>query len=340
MYFTSSSEGGYITVMAEKDVRRKEVDVTPRVRLGIRFFYADGKDDFTRLEIFKIRKEGEEWKDDAHIGFSKFGSQHLKQVLELVNAIDFREASNGKIALADLKVEGVKSLLRAENLDDLIDIVRDSPELKGDIFAIGQKRSALERFEQMLTDNSSEGDWQKFFEENTWIFGYGMSYQFLHRVGPKFESTTTGSDFETPGKRADALAHTRAEVSQFVFIEIKKPDTQLLRVKEYRGGCWAVSDECAGAVAQVQKTVADFSHNRRRTEFKDAHGQRTGDEVYSIEPRSFLVIGNLAQLRGNDDKVTCFELFRRNTRNPEILTFDELLFRARFIVENLSEENG
>ena len=42
--------------------------------------------------------------------------------------------------------------------------------------------------------------------------------------------------------------------------------------------------------------------------------------------------------RMNDDKVACFELYRRNIRSPEILTFDELYYRAGCIVENISCE--
>ena len=71
---------------------------------------------------------------------------------------------------------------------------------------------------------------------------------------------------------------------------------------------------------------------------KDAAGNDTGELAYSIEPRSYLVIGNMAELFGNDDQVACFELYRRNTRSPEIITFDELFQRARCIVENISAE--
>ena len=69
---------------------------------------------------------------------------------------------------------------------------------------------------------------------------------------------------------------------------------------------------------------------------KDGDGNDTGELAYSVEPRSYLVIGNLAELRGNDHKIACFELYRRNTRSPEIVTFDELYQRARCIVENIS----
>ena len=41
----------------------------------------------------------------------------------------------------------------------------------------------------------------------------------------------------------------------------------------------------------------------------------------------------------NVPKFRSFELFRRHTWRPEIITFDELLHRARFIVGNGAEEN-
>jgi Domain of unknown function (DUF4263) len=75
-----------------------------------------------------------------------------------------------------------------------------------------------------------------------------------------------------------------------------------------------------------------------RDRLKDALGDDIDAEIYSVEPRNFLVIGNLTQIKGNDDKIACFELFRRNVRSPEILTFDELYYRAKCIVDNISHE--
>jgi len=36
----------------------------------------------------------------------------------------------------------------------------------------------------------------------------------------------------------------------------------------------------------------------------------------------------------NKDKLRSFELLRKNTSNPEIITFDELYERAKFIVQH------
>ena len=52
--------------------------------------------------------------------------------------------------------------------------------------------------------------------------------------------------------------------------------------------------------------------------------------------RSFLIIGSLSQFVGehgiSEEQYRSFELLRRNMNNPEVITFDELYERARFIV--------
>jgi hypothetical protein len=40
----------------------------------------------------------------------------------------------------------------------------------------------------------------------------------------------------------------------------------------------------------------------------------------------------MAEIEDDDDMVASFELYRRNILNPEIVTYDELLERARFMV--------
>ena len=132
---------------------------------------------------------------------------------------------------------------------------------------------------------------------------------------------------------------TNGIISNLCFIEIKTDSTLLLDNKPYRKGCWAPSKELAGAVAQIQGTVAsavDTLSNKMVLE--DAEGNPTGEEVFNYQPKSYLVIGNLDEFSGkhgiNKDNYRSFELYRKNTSNPEIITFDELFERAKFIVRN------
>ena len=55
------------------------------------------------------------------------------------------------------------------------------------------------------------------------------------------------------------------------------------------------------------------------------------------------MVGDLAQLQGeaggdHRDKVRSFELYRRELLEPDVVTFDEVLARAEWIVDIADEE--
>ncbi len=55
--------------------------------------------------------------------------------------------------------------------------------------------------------------------------------------------------------------------------------------------------------------------------------------VRTIAPRSILVFGHTAEL-SDLFRRNSFELFRRNLAAPDVVTFDEVLARASFIVRD------
>ncbi len=72
--------------------------------------------------------------------------------------------------------------------------------------------------------------WQMFFEENKWLFGYGLSYFFMSSLdGRGLEQTITGADLWGDGKRPDAVLKTRGFVQALCFVEVKKHNTELLK---------------------------------------------------------------------------------------------------------------
>jgi hypothetical protein len=238
--------------------------------------------------------------------------------------------------------------------EELFLTIMKSETLRQDLVAIGYRRAQLQRFERLLSDPeffqaerkaaeaTPEGLWQGFFEANTWIFGYGLSYQFLTGLdGRKLEQIIKGADVAGSGKRVDAMMKTQALINSVCFVEIKKHDTPLLtpNATPYRPEAWAPSGELSGGVAQTQTSVQEALENLgRKIEPRDERGEPTGEKLFNIQPRAFLVVGSLGQFqtgRGvNEPKLRSFELYRRNVNLPEILTFDELLYRARFIVEH------
>lgn len=342
LYINPGKDGAYATIADESEVVLGEVDVTDRFKLAVSAFYVEDKGDFgtfklTKLKWHKVRG----WEADGHIQVNYFHLAQIHQFLSIIASVDLSHAKKARLSLDNLDLNALASLLNSKQGPQLVQELANSPDLHHDIYAVASKREALKQFEAMLAPGQREPGWQGFFEANPWIFGHGLNYVFLDKVGPKLETRTTGNTFDQGGKTVDGLMRTRAEISQYVLVEIKKSDTPLLRPGQpYRAGCYGVSDELSNAVTQIQKTVFEFSRTRFRERMKNADGNDLDEEVYAIEPRSYLVIGNLSQLQGNNDKVTCFELYRRNVRAPEILTFDELYHRARFIVANLAQEEG
>lgn len=339
LYTHPASQGAYATIVGESEELLGEVDVTSRCKLAVRAFYVRDKSDFNSLKITKLKFHKRfGWQEDGHIQVNSFQTAQMIEFLSVISHLDLSDAKKTKLSLDNIDFDAIRALLGSTKGSVIIKELAESPDLHHDIYAVATKREAIAEFKRMLAESPSERAWQSFFERNPWIFGHGLNYVFLDKVGPKLEARTTGSAFDRPGKTADALMRTRAAISQYVLIEIKKASTDLLKKDAYRSGCWALSDELSAAVTQAQKTTFEFSRDHFRDALKDAQGNDTGETAFAVEPRSFLVIGDMAELRGNDDKVACFELYRRHMRSPEIVTFDELYQRARCIVENISRE--
>ncbi len=261
--------------------------------------------------------------------------------------------TDGELKKLLLSPDQARSLILQN--EDLVIQLAQSEVTTSDLVAIGYRKKQLERFQKLLSDpdyfgaekkssgSTDEGVWQTFFEKNKWVFGYGLTYVFLSSlVDRKLEQVLVGYDFTKRGKRADALMKTRGAIEALCFVEIKKHTTELLRKAYYRPGCWAPSDELSGGVAQIQGTVEKAIRSLdEKVEPVGDSGDPTGEELFSYQPRSFLVVGSLDEFRSehgtNVEKYRSFELYRRNVVRPEIITFDELYDRARFIVEHVED---
>ena len=227
-----------------------------------------------------------------------------------------------------------------------------------DVVAVQRRRAEVERFERLLTDDTyfdqqvdltasrhREEVWQAFFEQNPWILGTSLGGQLYTSWNEaKLQQVVAGASIAREGKRADALMRTSGVVRWMTFAEFKHHRTDLLTRSHYRPGVWSVSDELAGGVAQAQATVRravqEIGDHIRS---KAADGSELPNDVtFLTQPRSFLVIGHLRQLLGeaggpHHGKIRSFELFRRNLSAPEVVTFDELLERARWVVDTAQE---
>ncbi len=200
---------------------------------------------------------------------------------------------------------------------------------------IADKQQILDAFYKSLKENYDESYWQNFFSSNQWIFGYGLKYQFLNLITdqPRY----TGANFTGSGEqRGDFLLNTEADKKYTVLVEIKKPDSLLVLNQEYRNGTWKLGQELLWAVTQVQMNCHSWFREGSKMDY--AKDELEGKDVFTYEPRGILVIGHTNQLNSRD-KLQTFESYRRSLHLPEIITFDELYERAKYIVEHSKEQS-
>ena len=222
-------------------------------------------------------------------------------------------------------------------------LVNENPDLAtklslGRIQAERQRSVAV--FENNIEEDNVEWFWQKFFFENDWIFGYGLKYVFLEVLTdqPNYGKTR----FDGKGtQRGDFLTATSASVKYTILVEIKRPDTPLFKkesgkIKKYRNGAAQISEELVGAVSQLQVNCMSWERTAQNEENIDILSEH---HVFTVNPKGILIIGNTKEIINNKSARNTFELFRTQVTGIEIMTFDELLNRAKFIISNVEKND-
>lgn len=319
-------------------------------------FYEDDRGIASLVIQRFVRKTGRPYQK---VSFS-FHGEELQKLYRLIRSIAIVPLNDeNKARLDDEVIDEIfrtidtagRRRLLASNPDLVLEIARNDIT-SSDIVALAYRRKQLSIFQKLLDDHgffaekseewgkeSTEAVWQHFFEDNPWIFGYGLQYVYTAQLeGKKLEQVVSGFSVAGRGKRTDALLKTLGAISSLCFVELKTHETPLLAQSPYRPECWRVSSDVAGAVAQIQKTV----HKAVRTIGDDLHlcdetGEPSLESAYLFHPKSFVVVGDLHQFVSeygvNQQKYSSFELFRKNLLTPEIITFDELFERAKCIVQ-------
>lgn len=292
--------------------------------------------------------------------FSFVGSEIPKLLEFFQNIASVEFDGPGKVNLTDkdlkrLVVSKEQAKTLVQDNQDIFAEALQSELTKEDVIALGYRKRQLGTFSKLLTSpeyfeqvrqqkdaSGGEALWQLFFEKNRWVFGYGLSYFFVTGFDSrKLEQVVQGHNLLERGKRIDGLMKTRGVINSLCFVEIKTHNAPLLESAAYRPGCWAPSRELAGAVSQVQGTVsAAMQHLHGLIRPVKDDGTPTGEAVFNYKPRAFIVIGSTGQFLTdtgvNTEKVRSFELYRNAIDGIDILTFDELYERSKFIVESAS----
>lgn len=282
------------------------------------------------------------------IHFSFVGDEimELRNFIDSIILLNFPDEHKTKIESAELlKIKKIFS----ENPDiSLIEQVLKNNVTDKDIVALGYRKDQLEIFRKLIEENylskyrqevikntqiKDELAWQYFFNKNPWIFGYGLDYRFMGILQKEFSASGTEAD-GSGQVNGDFLIGDKKFTT---FVELKKPDTPLFKNSTTRSGVWKLSTDLMEAKSQILEQKASGQIKLEKETIHDSNGNEIKQKSY--DSKVILIIGNWDQIKSDVDlvkqiKIKTFELFRRDSRNIEIITYDELYERARYIVNS------
>lgn len=185
-----------------------------------------------------------------------------------------------------------------------------------------------------IKENGDEVVWHHFLKENEWVVGLNIDIKFIRDLLPEQkvgEENTAGRG----SPKSDFLG-----ISYFTsLIELKTSKTDIFKRKKSsnsRANTWDFGTPFIEAYSQIlgQKNVLN-----KNKEIIGEDGSIIDTQIYRvIDPMAILIIGNRNRefphdrMNENNIKSDTFERFRRDSRNVEIVTFDELFERAFHMV--------
>ncbi len=190
-------------------------------------------------------------------------------------------------------------------------------KLRGDIELVTLE-ALIKRYEEMLGEKLVEGRWQAFFNENPFILNMAFGYPVIK---VRDQASVGGRKLSGDGEKITDFLVKNSLTNNTAIFEIKTPQTAILNKTPFREGVFTPSADLSGSINQAldqkyhfQKQVAQIKDNTRLYDL----------ESYAVH--CCLVIGKTPE---GDDKKKSFELFRRNSKDVEVVTFDELLEKLK-----------
>ncbi|WP_417737745.1 Shedu immune nuclease family protein [Rosistilla oblonga] len=273
----------------------------------------------------KLPKNGEEFElaDYAQAAIKLDSLGNVAELLKITGEEDF-------LALLSL-------LSKGENSKDVIEAISklnigDLSELNS-LAGIGLLKQALNRWQQ----NQGNPD-EKFWQAELTSYSFVLSQAFSSPVIlVQKEAYLGGKSIHNKGGKVTDFLLKNALTDHVLVVEIKTPETALLEKSEYRQGVFAPSKELGGVVTQAAKQRQELcqNFNALRTATEDA----TEESIRLAEPKCLVIAGNTSEL-DSAAKKDSFELFRRELRHIEVVTFDELFKKIEVLLALLEGKEG
>jgi hypothetical protein len=222
--------------------------------------------------------------------------------------------------LDDAQVGTLRALLNDADKTRLLEFLAEHEIVPDDLvrgLAYQARCRAVEQFALLLEQDRVESDWQRWFEENQWVFGS----DFIQIVGERRIDVEHIADYLM--KAYDGFLD---------LIEIKRPEGGLRFWAESRDhGNLVAHSDLTKAITQATRYLYEIEREANSVKFQSRVGG-----LKTIKPRCTLIFGR-SRAWGEDER-EAYRILNASYHNLSILTSDHVLDRARRILDLRAEQ--
>ncbi|MBP0618267.1 Shedu immune nuclease family protein [Jiella mangrovi] len=353
--------GAYFNAVIEEQSVEYDANPDARNRIKIQFKFLEARGEVTELVIKKFKHyKSDGWVEqrtspDEPLKLNYLTSQKLFALCRAVSDLNLKgwEARRAEISFDPSSqidpaiIDSIKGILSQDENGGAIvrDIINSGAITSQDIVNLAYRRAQVDRFSDMMNDRDQiiayakengiredqpEKAWQHFFEKNTWIFGFGLDFRFFSILQREAAVGRTGVSGD-----GSAFVDFLGKINKFtVLVELKLPTTPLMNNFKAATNSYSLSTACIRAHSQILAQKADW-----QIKSEDIRFDKNGDyaDFRAVDPKVILIIGSNDGLIGKTEAETglirkTFEMYRRDSRNVEIITYSEMLERDQFLV--------
>ena len=304
---------------------------------------ADPRHSIKGTFIFQKKKSTGSWDDYKISDLTTFkDAEGFKLELHSAEVYNLLTELNNRYSIFDkygIKFGTNKFVLTPENVESVIEQLLKDPSNLEKFKSL--KREDLEKINVVTNisnlealvalwrsnkQNADESFWQDTVRDDSWVFSQVFSTPV---VLFKSEAYMGGKGINNKGASITDFLFKNKLTDHVLIVEVKTPKTELV-ANAYRG-TYAMSSELTGGVNQLLQ-----QKDKLQKEFYAISGQ-SDDSFCVLNPRCLLVVGCLEDL--DKKQRDSFELYRRNSKDIEIITYDELFAKIEILKNLLSKRS-
>ena len=195
--------------------------------------------------------------------------------------------------------------------------------------ALAKAKGLRDELEHMINRDLSEKQWQTFLGGNPFVLSmvFGRPIIKVRDQASIGGRTISGAGY----KIADFLVRNSL-TNNVALVEIKTPKAKLLNQSPYRNSVYAPAGELVGAINQALDQKSRFE--------QDIASIKYHDRAIAVEAHHVHACVLIGMLPSGREELRSFELFRNNSKDVLVLTYDELLRKVTDLCQFLEGKSN